>query len=109
MPICFDDCSTTDQTAQSLRVSRLTLPLFETERSSRPSSMTAAVIQASMPLFDPDGDGDGADAPALALEVGQFVPPERAADQQPQDHIVAFALQGRTVGVVIPLLVKRFC
>jgi hypothetical protein len=29
IPICFDDCSTTDQTAQSLRVSRLIFPLFE--------------------------------------------------------------------------------
>jgi hypothetical protein len=27
MPICFDDCSTIDQTAQSLRVSRLIFPL----------------------------------------------------------------------------------
>jgi hypothetical protein len=31
MPIRFDDCSTTDQTAQSLSVSRFTFPLFETE------------------------------------------------------------------------------
>ena len=50
-PICFDDCSTTDQTAQSLNVSRLTLPLFETERSKRPSSMPAAVIQALIPCL----------------------------------------------------------
>jgi hypothetical protein len=51
IPICLDDCSTTDQTAQSLRLSRLTFPLFETERSSRPSSMPAAVIQALMPCL----------------------------------------------------------
>jgi hypothetical protein len=51
IPICFDDCSTTDQTAQSLNVSRLTFPLLETERSSRPSSIPAAVIQALMPCF----------------------------------------------------------
>jgi hypothetical protein len=51
MPICFDDCSTTDQTAQSLNVSRLIFPLFETERSSRPSAMPAAVIQALMPCL----------------------------------------------------------
>jgi len=51
IPICCDDCSTTDQTAQSLSVSRLTFPLLETERSSRPLSMAAAVIQASMPCF----------------------------------------------------------
>jgi hypothetical protein len=38
IPICFDDCSTTDHTAQSLRMSRLTFPDFETERSSRPRS-----------------------------------------------------------------------
>src|SRR5258706_16419549 len=73
IPICFDDCSTTDQTAQSLRVSRFIFPLFETDRSSRPSSMPAAAVQASMQL-DPDGDGDGAVAPALALEVGQNPP-----------------------------------
>ena len=36
-PICLDECSTTDQTAQSLRVSRLTFPDFETDRNSRPS------------------------------------------------------------------------
>jgi hypothetical protein len=49
IPICFDNCSTTDQTAQSLSVSRLILPLLETDRSSRPSSIPAAVLQASMP------------------------------------------------------------
>ncbi|WP_433967994.1 hypothetical protein [Tunturiibacter gelidiferens] len=60
-------------------------------------------------LLDPDRDGNGADAPAFALEVGQdpaplplldsfdvalgqLVPPEGAADQQRQDHVVAFAL-----------------
>jgi class 3 adenylate cyclase len=44
-------CSTTDQIAQSLSVSRLTFPLLETERSSRPSSMAAAVIQALIPCL----------------------------------------------------------
>jgi hypothetical protein len=43
---CIDDWSTTDQTTQSFSVSRLIFPDFETERSSRPSSMPAAVIQA---------------------------------------------------------------
>jgi len=43
IPICLDDCSTTDQTAQSLSVSRLTFPLLETDRSSRPSSMLEAI------------------------------------------------------------------
>ncbi|MDX6461747.1 MAG: hypothetical protein QOE55_5444 [Acidobacteriaceae bacterium] len=51
IPICFDDCSTIDQTAQSLSVSRLTFPLFETDRSSRPSSMPAAIIQALIPCL----------------------------------------------------------
>src|SRR3981189_2577924 len=41
IPICFDDCSTTDHPAQSLSVSRLTFPLLETDRSSLPSSMPA--------------------------------------------------------------------
>jgi hypothetical protein len=66
-------------------------------------------------VLDPDGDGDGAHAPALALEVGQnppafalldgrnvelgqLVPPEGAADQQRQDHVIAFSFQGRAVG-----------
>jgi hypothetical protein len=72
-------------------------PIFETGRG--PPGIDA--------LLDPDGDGDGADAPALAFEVGQHPPslsllngsdvelgqlvlPEGAADQQRQDHIVAF-------------------
>jgi hypothetical protein len=38
----LDDCSTTDQTARSLSVSRLTFPDFETERSSRPSMLMLA-------------------------------------------------------------------
>ena len=66
-------------------------------------------------LLDPDGDGDGADTATFALEVGQhpasfplldgldvelgqLVPPEGAADQKRQDHIVALALEGRAVG-----------
>jgi hypothetical protein len=32
-------------------VSRLTFPLLETERSSRPSSIPAAIIQALMPCL----------------------------------------------------------
>jgi hypothetical protein len=55
IPICCDDCSTTDQTAQSLSVSRFTFPLFETERSSRPLSIPAAVVQTSMPCFTRSG------------------------------------------------------
>ena len=51
IPICLDDCSTTDQTAQSLKLSRLTFPLFEMDRSSRPSSIPAAVLQALMPCL----------------------------------------------------------
>jgi hypothetical protein len=51
IPICFDDCSTTDQTAQSLSVSRLIFPLFEINRSRRPSSMPAAVIQVLIPCL----------------------------------------------------------
>jgi hypothetical protein len=34
----------------------------------------------------------------LDLELGQFVAPEGAADQQRQDDVVAFALQGGAVG-----------
>jgi hypothetical protein len=65
-------------------------------------------------VLDPDRDGDGADAPALALKVGQhpaplslldgldvklgqLIPPQRAADQQRQDDVIAFAFQGRAV------------
>ncbi len=39
-PICFDDCSITDQTAQSLSVSPLVFPDFETDAA--PSSMPLA-------------------------------------------------------------------
>ena len=66
-------------------------------------------------MLDPDGDGDGADASSLPfkvgqdpaafplldgrdVELGQLVAPEGAADQQRQDHIVAFALQRRAIG-----------
>jgi len=33
----------------------------------------------------------------LDVELGQFVPPQGAADQQRQDDIIAFALQGKAV------------
>jgi len=67
-------CSTTDQTAQSLRLSRLTLPALGD------GAKQAAVFDAGRDhpgvdtLLDPDRDGDGADAPALALKVGQDPP-----------------------------------
>jgi hypothetical protein len=32
-------------------VSRLTFPLFETERGTRPSSIPATVVERSMPCF----------------------------------------------------------
>jgi len=48
IPICFADSSTIDQTAESLRLSWLSLPLFETERNSLPLSIPPAVIQASI-------------------------------------------------------------
>ncbi len=115
IPICLADCSTTDQTAQSLRLSPIIFPPFEIDRSSRPSSMPAAVIQALIPCLTQIGDGHGADAsslpfkvgqhpPPLALldgldvELGQLLPAQGAADQQRQDHVIAFALQGRAVG-----------
>jgi len=49
--ICFDDCSTTDQMAQSPSSSPRILPDFKRERSSRPASILAAVFQASIPCF----------------------------------------------------------
>jgi hypothetical protein len=45
---CFDDCSTTDQIAQSPSSSPTILPDFESGRSSLPLSTLAAVIQVSM-------------------------------------------------------------
>src|ERR1700720_4491587 len=71
IPICFDDCSTTDQTAQSLRVSRLIFPLFEIDRSSRPSSMPAAVIQALMPCLTQIGMATVRMRRPLPSRVGQ--------------------------------------
>jgi hypothetical protein len=44
IPICFNDCSTIDQPAQSLRVSRLILPFFEIDLISRPSSILAVTF-----------------------------------------------------------------
>jgi hypothetical protein len=51
IPICFDDCSTTDQMAQSPSSSRKIFHDFDTGRSRRPSSILAAVIQALIPCF----------------------------------------------------------
>ena len=51
IPISFDDCSTTDQTAQSPSSSPTILPDFESGRSSLPFSIFAAAIQASIPCF----------------------------------------------------------
>ena len=65
-------------------------------------------------LLDPDRYGDGAYASSLPFEVGQdpaalplldgldiergqFLPPQGAANQQRQDHVIAFALQCRAV------------
>src|SRR5277367_4331635 len=53
-PISFADCSTTDQTAQSLKVSPI-FPPFEIERSSRPSSIPAALIQELIPCLTQTG------------------------------------------------------
>ena len=61
-------------------------------------------------MLDPDRNGDGADASSLPFKVGQdpaplplldgldvklgqFVPPQGAANQKRQDHVVAFALE----------------
>jgi hypothetical protein len=66
-------------------------------------------------VLDPDGDGDGADASSLPFKVGQdpaplplldsfdvklgqLVPPQGAANQKRQDHVVAFSFEGRAVG-----------
>jgi hypothetical protein len=43
--ICLDDCSTTDQTAQSLHRVAIDLADLETERSSRPSSIPASIMR----------------------------------------------------------------
>jgi len=54
IPICLADCSTTDQTAQSLRLAP-SLPPFERLRNSLPSSILAADIQALMPSLTQSG------------------------------------------------------
>jgi hypothetical protein len=70
-PICFDDCSTSDQTAQSLRLSRLGFPLFETERCNRPSSipgcddLKVGQHQARPGVLDPNREH---------LKKGKFMP-----------------------------------
>ena len=46
--ICFEDRSTIDQTAQSLRQSPFNLPLFVMERNILPLSMRGAVIHTSI-------------------------------------------------------------
>jgi hypothetical protein len=87
------------------------LPAF-VHRSQQPTVFDARRGHPGVdPLLDPDRDGDGADAPAFALKVGQDPPslalldgldvelgqlvlPQGAADQQRQDDVVAFALEG---------------
>ena len=54
IPISFADRSTTDQTAQSLKVSPI-FPPFEIDRSSRPSSIPAALIQELIPCLTQTG------------------------------------------------------
>jgi hypothetical protein len=54
IPISLALCSTTDQTAQPLMLS-LTLPPFDTARSSLPSSTPATIIQALLPYFTQAG------------------------------------------------------
>src|SRR5438445_10057393 len=51
IPICLDDCSTTDQMAQSPSSSPTILPDFESGRNRLPLSISAAAIQASIPCF----------------------------------------------------------
>jgi hypothetical protein len=114
MPISLADCSTTDHTAQSLKLSPTTLPFFKTGRRSFPSSRPGRGPGVDR-LFDPRRDRHGADPAALAAEVrdyppvlahldllyikvGQLVPAQGAADQEGQDHVVPLAFQGGAVG-----------
>jgi hypothetical protein len=66
-------------------------------------------------LLHPDGDGNRPDASSLPFEIrqdpsafpqldgtdverGKFLPAQRTADQQRQDHVVPLAFEGRAVG-----------
>jgi hypothetical protein len=58
-----------------------------TVRTRLPFPSRSARTLSSLALLD-----------GLNVELGQLVPPEGAANQQRQDHVVAFALQSRAVG-----------
>jgi hypothetical protein len=64
------------------------------------TQMGMATVRMRLPLPSRVGQ----DPPSLALldgldvELGQLVPPEGAANQQRQDHVVAFALERCAVG-----------
>ncbi len=109
IPICFDDCSTTDQIAQSPSSSATSLPDFESSRSSLPFSSLTAAIQASIPCFAQIGTATVRIRPPLPrrsmitqpsypelnvfdLQRGEFLPAQSATDEKSDDHIIALAL-----------------
>jgi hypothetical protein len=84
--------------AQSLNASPFSFPDFEMERSRRPSSISAAVIQMSIPCFTQIGTATVLTRPTLprrsaithrpyriwmsSIYMGQFLAPQRTADQK---------------------------
>ena len=63
MPICFVDCSTADQTVQSLRLPP-TFLLFDRPQK-RPLLDTCRGLPSVEAVLDQTGDGDGPDASFL--------------------------------------------
>jgi hypothetical protein len=77
IPICFADCSTTDQIAQSPNSSPINFPLLESGRSKRPSSILAAVIQASIPCLTQSGIATVRTRPPFPQRSGKTHRPSR--------------------------------
>ena len=69
MPICFAASVTTDQIAQSLRLSPTLLVLLRLSEGAARSSIFARGLPGVDAVLHPDGDGHRAYAAALAEEV----------------------------------------
>jgi hypothetical protein len=96
--------------SSSCKPSKITRRASDLTSKSRNHCSELAGIDS---LLDPGGDGNGADASFLSFEIRQHPsalslldgfdvepshqlgPPQGAANQQRQDHVIAFALQGR--------------
>ena len=113
-PDLFGDCSTTDQTAQSLMLSLDLAALGH--RPQQPAVFDSGGGHPGVDsLLDPYRDRHGADPAPFPFEIdqhpaalpqldridierGELLPAQGAADQKRQDHVIPLALERRPIG-----------